>query len=254
MLKRLFSPKRTARELQLKETLKQGYALETHLHTSEASKCAQAPGREMARFYKKLGYSGIIITDHFFNGNTTIPPHFPWEERVRLFCKGYEHAFDEGKRIGLDVFFGWEYGYYGTEFLTYGLDQSWLLLHPDVLEWGVEDYLMRVRADGALVVHAHPFREAPYIKTLRLFPNRVDAVEVINSRNETHIQDIKAYRYAIKHRLLMTSGSDSHDTLVLPGGGLILSRRPQSDSDLVKMIRGAEIVKLIGSERIESRK
>lgn len=254
MLKRLFSPKRTVRELQLKDMLKQGYALETHLHTSEASKCSQASGREMAMFYKKLGYSGIIVTDHFLNGNTAIPAHYPWEERVRLFCKGYEHAYDEGRRIGLDVFFGWEYGYYGTEFLTFGLDKTWLMEHPDVLEWGVEDYLMRVRADGALVVHAHPFREAPYIKTLRLFPNRVDAVEVVNSRNETKEQNIKAYRYAIQHRLLMTSGSDSHDIQVLPGGGMILARRPQSNRDLVRMIRGAEVIKLIGSEQIEPRK
>lgn len=254
MLRRLFRPKRTARALQLKDTLKQGYALETHMHTSEASKCAHSSGREMAQFYKKLGYSGIVVTDHFFNGNNAIPPHLPWEERVRLFCKGYEHAFDEGKKIGLDVFFGWEYGYYGTEFLTYGLDKEWLLEHPDVLEWGVEDYLSRVRADGALVVHAHPFREASYIKTLRLFPGSVDAVEVINSRNETKAQDIKAYQYALKHRLLMTSGSDSHDNLELPGGGMILNRRPRSDNDLIRMIRDAEVVKLIGSERIESGK
>ncbi len=254
MLKRLFDLKRTGRELKLKDTLKRGYALETHMHTSEASKCARASGRQMAQFYKKLGYSGIIVTDHFFNGNTAIPPHFPWQERVRLFCRGYENAFDEGQRIGLDVFLGWEYGYYGTEFLTYGLDKTWLLNHPDVLEWGVEDYLARVRADGAFVVHAHPFREASYIETLRLFPRSVDAVEVINSRNESKEQDVKAYRYASKHRLLMTSGSDSHDSAVLPGGGLILNRRPQSDSDMIGMLRTVTVSQLIGSERIGTKK
>lgn len=254
MLKRLFGRTRTAREKQLKTELRSGYALETHMHTSESSKCAHASGKRMARFYKDLGYSGIIITDHFFNGNTTVPPHFPWKERVRLFCEGYEHAFDEGKRIGLDVFFGWEYGYYGTEFLTIGLDKEWLLKHPDVLEWGVEDYLDRVRADGGLAIHAHPFREASYIDEIRLFPKHVDAVEVINSRNAHSIQDIKAYQYAKKHSLMMTSGSDSHDTEALPGGGMILKKRPQSVGELVSVIKSGKYMKLIGMNRIERKK
>ena len=254
MLKKLFHPKRTAQKLHLMKTLRLGYALETHLHTSEASQCSQVPGREAARFYKELGYSGIIVTDHFFNGNTAIPSHFPWEERVRLFCRGYENAAREGRRIGLDVFFGWEYGYHGTEFLTIGLDTEWLMTHPDVLEWGVEDYLARVRADGALVVHAHPFREAPYIRTLRLFPKHVDAVEVINSRNENVAQDMKACLYAKKHALARTSGSDTHDTQTLPGGGMIFKKRPDSVVELISMIRNGDCTRLIGADRIEPQK
>jgi len=254
MLKKLFNVNKATKKKKLMDIVQRGYSLETHVHTSESSLCAHASGREIAQFYKGLGYSGVIVTDHFFNGNTAIPPHFPWEERVRLFCRGYEHAADEGARIGLDIFFGWEYGYDGTEFLTIGLDKNWLLNHPDVLNWGVEDYLTRVRADGALVIHAHPFREASYIRSLRLFPNHVDAVEAINSRNENFAQDIKAFDYAKKHGLLLTSGSDTHDTQTLPGGGMIFENRPHSVSALMDMIRNDRSVRLIGMERIESGK
>ncbi|MDD3959381.1 MAG: PHP-associated domain-containing protein [Oscillospiraceae bacterium] len=254
MLKRWFKPIRSKKEQQLIIDMRSGYSIETHMHTSEGSLCAGASGREMARFYKHLGYSGIIVSDHFFNGNTTIPPHFPWHERVRLFCRGYENAAAEGKRIGLDVFFAWEYGYHGTEFLTVGLDKEWLLKNSDVLDWGVEEYLDRVRTDGAFVIHAHPFREAPYIRKLRLFPDHVDAVEVINSRNSSCEQDVKAYRYALKHGLAFTSGSDSHDAQVLPGGGMIFDRRPESSADLIAMLRVGEYTRLIGMERIESPK
>ena len=94
----------------------QRYLYETHMHTSEASACAGSTGAQMARAYKEAGYTGIIVTDHFFYGNTSVDRSLPWEEWVRRFCLGYEHAKAEGERIGLSVFFGWEACYEGTEF------------------------------------------------------------------------------------------------------------------------------------------
>lgn len=44
----------------------QRYLYETHMHTSEASACAGSTGAQMARAYKEAGYTGIIVTDHFF--------------------------------------------------------------------------------------------------------------------------------------------------------------------------------------------
>ena len=79
---------------------------ETHMHTCQASACGKATGKEQARAYKEAGFAGIIITDHFFGGNTAVSRELPWEERVDLFWKGYEDAKEEGDRIGLDVFFG----------------------------------------------------------------------------------------------------------------------------------------------------
>ena len=114
-----------------------GYKYETHLHTREGSACARATAAEQVRSYYEAGYAGIIVTDHFFNGNTAVPRNLPWEERVNLFCLGYENAKAEGDRLGMDVFFGWESGYYGTDFLIYGLDKDWLLKHDDILEWSV---------------------------------------------------------------------------------------------------------------------
>ena len=68
------------------------YIYETHAHTVLASACGKSYGSEYISFYKSLGYHGIIMTDHFFNGNCAIPKDLPWEERVELFCKGYEEA------------------------------------------------------------------------------------------------------------------------------------------------------------------
>ena len=61
------------------------YRYETHLHTSQASACGSSKGSEHARFYKEMGYQGIIVTDHFFGGNTCIPERLPWKKRVERF-------------------------------------------------------------------------------------------------------------------------------------------------------------------------
>ena len=96
------------------------YRYETHMNTGEASACADSSGAEMAEKYKSEGYAGIIVTDHFFNGNSAVPRGLPWEERIELYCRGYENAKRRGAEIGLDVFFGFEYGNGGSYYLVYG--------------------------------------------------------------------------------------------------------------------------------------
>ncbi len=185
------------------------YWYETHLHTAESSACANYTGAEQVRHYKERKYTGVIITDHFFNGNTSVPSHLPWEERVNRFCLGYENAKREGERIGLDVFFGWEANFRGSEFLIYGLDKEWLLAHPQIMEWGMEEQYRYVSRDGGMVVQAHPFREAYYIKEVRAYPDCVDALEGVNASNPRECNR-RALDYASGHGLPVTGGSDEH--------------------------------------------
>lgn len=212
------------------------FKYETHLHTKEASACALVSGAEQARFFKEAGYAGIIVTDHFFNGNSCIPRNLPWEERVDLFCRGYENAKQEGDRIGLSVFFGWEANYRCTEFLIYGLDKDWLKSHPDMLSWTIEEQYRRVHEDGGYVVHAHPFRMRPYIPEIRLFPEAVDAVEVINVGNHDPEFDIQASEYAKKHNLPETAGTDAHGH-ELSHSGLVFEHKMESIRDYIENIK-----------------
>ncbi len=186
------------------------YKYETHSHTSQTSRCSKISGARLADFYASLGYTGLIITDHFFNGNTTVPSELCWTERVERFEAGYLDAKAEGDKIGLDVFFAWEYTWRGgNDFLIYGLDRDWLIKNPDQLEWSPKEYMRRVRADGGLVIHAHPFRESDYIECMKLVPREVDGVEVMNS-SRPDFENSAAVWYSKHYGLLQLAGSDNH--------------------------------------------
>lgn len=210
---------------------------ETHLHTSEGSACGHSSGAAMARAHHAAGYEGIIVTDHFFNGNCAVPADLPWAERVARFCAGYENARREGDRIGLRVLFGLEFACRGTEFLTYGIDRAFLLAHPDMAAWEPEMLFAAVHAAGGFISHAHPFREATYISEVRLYPDGVDAVEVENASHGNPHFDRQALAFARKHGLLMTAGSDTHDAARLFGGGMNFHHEIQTMDAFIAAVR-----------------
>ena len=157
------------------------YKYETHCHTSQVSRCAKSTGAEMARKYKEIGYTGIIVTDHFFNGNCAVPKDLPWKERIDMYYAGYEDAKAEGDKIGLQVFFGLEWTYHGIDFLTFGVGKEFLYAHPEIETMQPAPYIDLVHEAGGYVIHAHPFREAHYIHEFILAPYQEDAVEVYNT-------------------------------------------------------------------------
>jgi predicted metal-dependent phosphoesterase TrpH len=160
-----------------------------------------------------LGYSGLFVTDHFFNGNTAIPHNLPWKEWVKQFCRGYEEAKNEGDKLGFDVFFGWEETFTGgDDYLVFGLDKEWLLEHPEMRTWTRGEQYSAVKSSGGCVVQAHPFRQHYYINKIVLSSGCVDAVEVANSGNNEKSYDALAMRYATKLGLPIIAGSDMHDS------------------------------------------
>lgn len=212
---------------------------ETHCHTAESSACASAPGAEQAKFYKSRGFDGIIVTDHFLNGNTRADPMLPWEQKVDVLCAGYEAAKAEGEKIGLTVLFGWEYGYHGADFLTYGLDKRWLLKHPEVMELHPNDYFDLVHSEGGFISHAHPFREDWYIDMIRLVPRKCDAVEVINSCRKPFENEM-AKLYADSYGLPYTAGSDNHHAKQARLSGIVTDEDVRDIHQLIKVLKSGK--------------
>ena len=217
--------------------LEQLYKYETHCHTSEASACSVSTASEMVESYYKMGYSGLIVTDHFFNGNTSIDQSLDWETRIHAFCLGYENALKAAKDLDFSVIFGLEFGYKGTDFLVYGIDKDFLLSNPEMLSWSLEHFFDKVHEVNGFIVHAHPFRQRPYINKIRFYPDYIDAVEVFNSGNDLSIFNDQALAYAIEHNFIQTRGSDSHDANNLAGEGIYFDKVILNSNDLLVALR-----------------
>lgn len=187
----------------------QKYKYETHLHTSPVSKCAKADVRDSLQFYKDLGYDGVFITNHFLDGNINVDRNLPYEERIHFYFSDYEEGVKIGKEIGIKVFCGVEMSYGGTDFLIYGLDKNWYLQNPQIMEMKKSDELNFLMQSGALVIQAHPYREAGYIDHIRLYPRNIQGVEVINA-NRTDFENQMAELYAEHYDLLKIAGTDNH--------------------------------------------
>ena len=217
------------------------YLYETHLHTYPVSKCGKASVRENLEFYKSMGYAGVFVTNHFIDGNINCDPSLPYEERINFYCSDYEEALTVGKEIGIDVFFGIESSYKGTDFLIFGLDKAWLLAHPEIEDLKTTDMLSLMAEHGAFIVQAHPFREDPYINHIRLFPRHVHAVETYNACRNDFVNEM-AEIYAKAYGLLPFSGSDNHKAGELQKlGGMSTTTRLVDERDFINRVKTGEM-------------
>lgn len=221
------------------------YKYETHLHTSQGSECSPCSGAEQVERLAECGYSGCFVTDHFFGGNTAVDRRLPWDVKVHLFCQGYEDAKRRGDELGFKVFFGLEFGWHATELLTYGIDKQFLLSHPEIDNMDIPRYIDLVHSCGGFVIHPHPFREAGYINTIRLFPRLVDGVEVENASHTDPMFNKRAWEYAKSYGLPCTGGSDTHASWSFPGGGIALEKPLERGTDYLDRLRNAEITEIL---------
>ena len=217
------------------------YRYETHLHTAPVSKCARATVRETVEFYKSIGHAGIFITNHFLDGNINVEKGRPYEEKIEFYFSDYEQAVPMGKELGLQVFCGVEMSYRGTDFLIYGPDKQWYLDHPELMELKKSLQLSALMEAGALIIQAHPFREASYIDHIRLYPRHVHGIEICNATQSDFRNDM-ALHYADSYGLLHFAGSDNH----LAGGqkklaGMETDTPLEDEWDLVRRVKSGQM-------------
>ena len=216
------------------------FKYELHLHTSEGSLCGRASGTELIDFYIQHGYSGAVITDHFYHGNTRPDRELDWQSYVEEYAKGYEMAKAAAKGKDFDVFFGIEERLdQWDEYIVLGITPKFLVEHPELRTVRGKDFFTLMHEAGAFIIHAHPYRERGYMltQTIVLRPNDVDAIEVRNCGNTPEC-DRRGYEYAKKLGLPMTGGSDRHSvTSDNALSGIELPFRCHTAEELISAIR-----------------
>ena len=215
------------------------YKYETHLHTFPVSKCATETVSEVIKLYKSLDYAGIFITNHFIDGNINIDASLPYEDRINFYFSDYEEALKLGKELDFPVFLGVELSYKGTDFLVYGLNKEWFLAHPEIANIKKTEQLKIMMDAGALVIQAHPYREASYIDHIRLFPRSVHGVEVDNGCR-TDLENLMAKNYADAYNLLHFAGTDIHHTSKTHFTGVEFTTPIVDEADFINRIKNGD--------------
>lgn len=213
------------------------YLYETHCHTAKVSACSRLSSEEIVELYIENGYSGVFVTDHFLNGNTTVDRRLLFEEAVEKFCEGFE---DVKRAAGksLQVFFGFEYSYLGTDVLCYGWDKRTLKNFPQILSMSMREFCDFCRENGAFAVQAHPFREDFYIDHIRLFPN-VEGVEAFNA-GRTELCNRLGNFYADAYGKIRTGGSDLHSATQKTLSGMEFEEKIESERDFIRLLRAGK--------------
>ena len=212
------------------------FIYETHLHTCEASACGRVHGEDYIPYMMNKGYSGIIVTDHFFNGNTCVPKDLHWNDRVEIYCSGYERALKAAEGQDFLVMFGVEVNFNKDEYLLYGIDKEWLLNNECIMEMTRHELLDAVRAANGLMIQAHPFRERDYLSDIKLAPSCCDGVEVYNAANKPNMNAL-GYEYCTRLGLPMTAGSDIHFYNDNAMGGMLFENKLESVADYVSAVK-----------------
>ena len=211
------------------------YRYETHLHTFPASACGRASAAESVAFYKELGYAGIFITNHFLDANVGCDRTLPYEEKLDFYFADYYEA-KKLETEDFSVFLGVENNYLGAHFLIYGLMPEWYYAHPECITMRKNELLPMLKAEGALVIQAHPFREDAWIPHFSLFPRGVHGVEIVNASRPDHENEM-ARPYAEHYGLLHFAGSDNHTAAAQARlGGMEGDTRIKDEADFVRLV------------------
>lgn len=184
------------------------YRYETHCHANSCSKCAHSSPTEMVRAYKAAGFAGLVLTDHFIHGYTSVDQTLPWNERMQCYYNAYLEAKAEGDKLDFDVIFGIEHAHGGgQEVLVYGIDLDFLLAHPEIETASLEEFAALVHSAGGILIQAHPYRYGGWEVPVRL--DLVGGIEVYNAGNES-LKNHMALQKAMENPCILTAGADSH--------------------------------------------
>ena len=230
------------------------YRYETHCHGSQCSLCAQSTAQMLVRAYKKAGYAGMVLTDHFIFGYTAVPATLPWDQRMRRYYGAYLDAKAVGDELDFDVIFGIEHAYGdGKEVLIYGVELDFLLVNPDIPNISLDELVQRVHEAGGIVIQAHPDRNR-YYTNMAVGPRAdiVDGIEVHNACNDPG-EDLPALRLAQTKDYIITSGGDIHwiEDPELATAGVVLPHRVRTSKEFADALKRRQHKYLVGGKVLD---
>ncbi len=223
--------------------MKVEYKYELHAHTNEVSRCAAISAKDIIEEYKKAGYSGIVITNHYSPMTFNPGEFFSKKKAVDHYLEGYREA-KKYETEDFSVLLGVELRFYATvnDYLIYGVSEEMLYSLPFLLKIYIRRASKLFREKGCIFLQAHPFRKM----ITRANPKYLDGVEVFNGKASKEANDSSlSWANEINARI-KTSGSDCHRVSGVAKGGIITKEPIKTNEDLLRILKSGnyELIKM----------
>jgi hypothetical protein len=199
--------------------------IDMHCHSYYSNDSFCSPKSLVKAAYRK-GLSGIAITDH----NTTKAWTEGEEEAKKLnmiFVRGEEIKIKEkDKTIG--------------EILAYFINKP---ISPE--NKTPEMIIKEIKNQNGLCILSHPFSNKKPFTKIEECLNKIDGIEIFNSRSQSEEGNKKAQEFTKNNNLSFTAGSDAH-TLFEVGNAYI-----ESDANSIEALKKDIInkkIKVIGKQ------
>ncbi len=213
------------------------FKIETHLHTVYCSACGEMSAQQIVEGYRQAGYAALIVTDHFNRDTFRMLQRDTREkgEHLHAFLEGYRRVREAAEPYGIRVYRGAEVRFDGrcNDYLVYGFSDE-LLRDPEaVFTMGAEAFYEKCKQDGALLIHAHPYRDGGTPTSAAA----LDGAEVANMHPGHKNRNALALAFAEENGLIKLAGSDCHEPCHLGRGGILVDALPRDERDLVELLR-----------------
>lgn len=213
------------------------FSYEMHLHTRPCSGGGDEIGNHIEALRKK-GFSGAVVTNHFFRGDTKIDRSLPWADFVDAYAEDYEKGKKIARLYDFDLLFGIEeHILNGKEYLVYGITPDVLYRHPELKNAPLAEFVGILHREGGLVFQAHPYRRRWYIAepgVTEEYP-LLDGIEVYNAGN-TPEENAEAAAFLAVHPMRAIAGSDAHESLKAGRAGILSTVRIRTEKELVSLL------------------
>jgi len=217
--------------------------LDLHCHTKVGSIDSKISLEDYIRCLKEQGFDGMMITDHTSSKGWKVWDEIKNEEEFKDFVviKGNEYdTSDAGHFIVV-------------------LPDDVNLKVLNIRGMKLKQLIKVVHSVGGILGPAHPYgvktSSAMHLKGVRLNPGfikKFDFVEVFNTC-ETPESNVKARKFAEKHKLVGIAGTDSHKEDYVGMAHTEINADIKNNNDFINSIKERKVIEATGIEREPTR-
>jgi hypothetical protein len=197
------------------------------------------------RAAKKAGLDGIVLTNHY---QKSYVGEGGAEEFAAQYVAEYRQTAALGADMGLLVLWGIEVTmskHDNVHVLIYGVGEDFVLRHPSLYDLALPELYEAVRAEGGVLVQAHPLR---HDRNVLLDTQYLQGVEISCHPlyEGTHLSELA--EIARQAGLLLTCGGDYHNDTRRPRCGMYLPDSIRDSAAIGTYLKHTSAVRLLVDE------